>query len=91
VSQPVVPKVPKVQYQLSIQQEWGEYYRVIPNMSISSDQDAEYFMELLGEKVLKGSPTILRLKPVEVQDTSQFRLFLEKIAKGQNIRNEIDL
>ena len=91
MSQRVVPKVPKVQYQLSIQQEWGEYYRVIPNMSISSDLDAENFKELLGEKVLKGSPTILRLKPVEVQDTSQFRLFLEKIAKGQNIRNEIDL
>ncbi len=84
--------VGEVQYQLIwVLQEFGEYYRVIPNMSISSDQDAEYFMELLGEKVLKGSPTILRLKPVEVKDTSQFRQFLERIAKGQNIRNEIDL
>ena len=48
-------------------------------------------MDILGDKVLKSSPVVLRMKPTKVESTKIFKDFVEEISQAPNLRNEIAL
>ncbi len=72
-------------------QEYGEYFRVIPNMSVGAAKEVQCMIEVLGEAVLKSSPVVLRSKATCVKDTKAFKAFVEEIGQAPNVRNEIHL
>ncbi len=72
-------------------QEYEEFFRVIPNMSVGAAKEVQYMIEVLGEAVLKSSPIVLRFKATGVKDTKAFKAFVEEIGQAPQVRNEISL
>ena len=60
-------------------------------MGVGGPKDVEYNLELLGEKVFKSSPVVVRMKPSSVKDTEVFKEFVESLGQAPNVRIEVDL
>ena len=60
-------------------------------MGVGDPKDVEYFLELLGEKVFKSSPVVVRMKPSSVKDTKILKEFVDSLREAPNVRIEVDL
>ena len=85
----VALKIKGQSFKSTPEQQYGEYFRVIQDLSITDTMKAVKFLEeILGEKCLKHSPVVFKLKPSE-NDRTNINAVLESFRTCPNVRMDV--